>query len=108
MKAKNLIIVTIFSSIISFSLLSLFSFKSNTSAIQSSTDVPIGTIIIWSGNTSQRTPPLDKWKLCNGERLRINSFVELYAVIRHSWRIPSDPNFFYLPDLRGVFILIHA
>ena len=104
MRTKEIFLTSLISCIFSIGIISLFAFKSNEGYPTQSDVVPIGTIIIWPGNTNQITPPSDKWKLCAGQKLTISDYWELYQIIRYDWRIPAKATEFYLPDLRGVFL----
>ena len=62
--------------------------------------VPVGTVMIWAGEKNTVPPG---WKVCNGRKLGVKEYPELFAAIGGAWGRPSAGKF-RLPDLRGRFI----
>lgn len=97
---KQILISTVLTTVIVISVLSLFSFK--TAEPLQTLDMPIGSIIIWAGES----PPNNDWEICQGQRKLKTANPELYASIGGYWNkdIGQNEDFFQLPDLRGVFL----
>ncbi|UJH68806.1 phage tail protein [Allomuricauda sp. SCSIO 65647] len=69
-------------------------------------EVPVGTILIWSGPSS--TIP-NGWKICDGDYLLVTAYPELHKVVQDYWGPYRESNSghaisYKLPDLRGIFI----
>ena len=63
--------------------------------------VPVGTICMWGGNTSNVDPD---WMICDGGTLDTAKYPELYKVIQDAFGHNPPAGEFYLPDLRGYFV----
>ena len=81
----------------------LFSARSDTAkyaqSVPPTMSVPVGTILIWAGNT---TVP-NGWLLCDGREFNISSYPALFGVIGTNWGAGSSSSTFVIPDLRGMF-----
>ena len=62
--------------------------------------VPIGTIMMWSGN---RDFVPQNWKICDGSLIEKRKHQKLCKIIGDSWG-KGDAENCQLPDLRGVFV----
>lgn len=60
-----------------------------------------GTIVAWGG-IAAKVPP--GWLLCDGSAVAISDYPALHSAIGSNFGISSDPDLFYLPDLRGRFL----
>lgn len=66
-----------------------------------SSDVPIGTVIMWAGQLGSL--PI-QWLLCDGSLKSQARFAELYKVIGTSFGGSPPAGEFYLPNLQGRFV----
>lgn len=66
-------------------------------------DVPIGTILAFSGSHEELKNMKD-WRLCNGDPISRTEFGSLFKVIQTMWGKGDGINTFNLPDLRGRFL----
>jgi microcystin-dependent protein len=75
-------------------------------AVVSPDIVPLGAIIPFAGEvTVSTTSALSAagWLPCNGTKIQISSYQELYQVIATSYGAENSSSF-YLPDFRGLFL----
>lgn len=61
---------------------------------------PIGSVTAFAG-PPEKIPP--GWMVCDGRKLSVNQYPDLFEGIGTSWGGDGAPNF-YLPDLRGQFL----
>ena len=76
-------------------------------------DVPIGTILIYSGSTDNGTDEgrlnraalsAQGYLICDGAEVAVKDYGTLYGLIQNYYGKPSNNTLFRLPDLRGVFL----
>ena len=75
-------------------------------------EVPIGTVMIFAGNPEKAvlncSPPMKLsdfgWLVCDGTKLKIHEYLELFNVIERMYDLSYEENAFYIPDYRGYFL----
>ncbi len=70
-------------------------------------DMPIGSIIMYGGDSPDHLP--DNWRLCDGSRLPLPSsttdtYWDFYVATGRGQLFGCDEHYFYLPDMRGMFV----
>lgn len=102
---KDKIVITCISTILTIGFFSFLGLKTNENPlnIMQSTEVPVGTIMAWSGNPAFLP---DNWKVCDGLTMAKDQYPELYRVIADNWTPDHGVNkdLFRIPDLRGLFL----
>ena len=66
-------------------------------------DVPTGTILLYSGNSLSLPEPTDRWLLCNGSAVSRVTYSNLFAVIGITFGSGNALDTFNLPDFRSRF-----
>lgn len=82
-------------------LVSFLLTERNPSYAQLPANVPIGSVVAWSGPTSALP---DNWRVCDGTEVGRGEFPQLFDAIGTNWGTGSAPNRFKLPDMRGYFL----
>lgn len=102
---KEKITTICITTILTIGFFSFFGQKSNDNPtnIMLSAEIPIGTIMAWSGNPAFLP---DNWKVCDGLTMAKDQFPELYRVVADNWTPDQGINkdLFKIPDLRGLFL----
>ncbi|MCB0488194.1 MAG: phage tail protein [Cyclobacteriaceae bacterium] len=102
---KEKILTIGFSTILSVGIISSLAFRSSneTGSFVDNEEVPIGTIVAWSGDPAFLPA---NWKVCDGLTMAKDQFPELYRVIADNWTPDQGVNkdLFKIPDLRGLFL----
>lgn len=80
---------------------SLYFTERNPAYAQPPANVPIGSVVAWSGPTTSLP---DNWRVCDGTEVGRAEFPQLFDAIGTTWGAGGAPNRFKLPDLRGYFL----
>jgi microcystin-dependent protein len=83
----------------------IFACGSQTTSVNIDKDVPAGTVTAFAG--ARGNVPAG-WVLCDGRKLSKTAnngqYAALFKAIGYAYGTPSNPDEFYLPDYRGLFL----